>query len=319
MKKSALSGNLQKKGLFHCFVDNFKKEWRLHVLLLLPMIQLIVFCYYPMFGAQIAFRKYTPALGIWNSEWVGLYQFRKFFNSYQFNQVIWNSLRLSLYSLLAGFPVPILLALMINACPSRWFRKTVQMVTYAPYFISTIVLVAILNQFLSNTTGLYANIARALGATEVPNLQATPNTFDHIYVWSGIWQTAGYNAIIYIAALTGIDPTLYEAASIDGAGRFQKILHIDIPGLLPTAAIMLILSSGSLLNVGFEKIYLMQNSVNNAVSEVISTYVYKQGVGAGFPDYSYSTAVGLFNSIISFLLVVITNAGSKKMSGSSMW
>ncbi len=319
MNKQLPPRDLRRKGFFSRLAGSFKREWRLHVLMLIPLIQLIVFFYYPMYGAQIAFRKYMPAKGIWGSEWVGLMQFQKFFNSFQFRQVIWNSLRLSLYSLLAGFPFPILLALMINVCPSRRFRKTVQMVTYAPYFISTIVLVAILNQFLSNTTGLYANIARAFGATTIPNLQATISTFDHIYVWSGVWQTAGYNAIIYIAALTSIDPTLYEAASIDGAGRFQKIFHIDLPGILPTAAIMLILSSGSLLNVGFEKIYLMQNSVNNAVSEVISTYVYKQGIGAGFPDYSYSTAVGLFNSVISFILIVITNAASKRLSGSSMW
>lgn len=318
-KKVQLPVNIHREKRLKRLARNFRSEWQLHVLILIPLIHLLIFCYYPMYGAQIAFKKYSAAQGIWGSEWVGLYQFQKFFSSYQFKPVIWNSLRISLYSLIAGFPVPILLALMINACPSRRFRKTVQMVTYAPYFISTIVLVGMLNQFLSNTVGLYASIAKALGVQSVPNLLATASTFDHIYVWSGVWQTAGYNAIIYIAALTGIDPTLYEAASIDGAGRFQKILHIDIPGILPTAAILLILNSGSLLNVGFEKIFLMQNSVNNSVSEVISTYVYKQGIGAGFPDYSYSTAVGLFNSVISFALVVFTNTCSRKLGGSSMW
>ena len=313
------AGVLGRESFWQRVRRNFRKEWQLHVLILLPLIQLIIFHYYPMYGAQIAFRKYSAVKGIWGSEWVGLAQFRKFFSNYIFRQVLWNSLRLSLYSLVAGFPIPILLALLINACPSSRFRKVVQMVTYAPYFISTIVLIAILNQFLSNTVGIYANIARALGATEVPSILASTGAFDHIYVWSGVWQSAGYNAIIYIAALSSIDPTLYEAASIDGANRFQKIWNIDIPGILPTAAILLILNSGSLLNVGFEKIFLMQNSVNNSVSEVISTYVYKQGIGAGFPDYSYSTAVGLFNSVVSFILIVTTNMASKRLGGSSMW
>ncbi len=318
-KDSAGASLAARDGFLSRAAKHFRREWQLHLLMLLPLIQLIIFHYYPMYGAQIAFRKYSAVKGIWGSEWAGAAQFRKFFSNYMFRQVLWNSLRLSLYSLIAGFPIPIMLALQINACPSDRFKKLVQMVTYAPYFISIIVLIAILNQFLSNTVGIYANIARMFGAKDIPSILASVNSFDHIYVWSGVWQSAGYNAIIYIAALSAIDPTLYEAASIDGASRFQKVWHIDIPGILPTAAILLILNSGSLLNVGFEKIYLMQNSVNNSVSEVISTYVYKQGIGAGFPDYSYSTAVGLFNSVISFVLIVLTNTVSKKLGGSSMW
>lgn len=298
---------------------NFKKEWRLHALILLPVIWLLVFAYYPMYGAQIAFKKYTARQGIWGSPWVGLAQFEKFFSNYQFENVIWNSLRISLYSLLAGFPIPILLALMINVAPSKSFRKAVQLVTYAPYFISTIILVGMLNQFLSDTTGLYGQFARLFGVSNPPTILANAKSFDHVYVWSGIWQTAGYGSIVYIAALTNVDPSLYEAASIDGANRYQKIVHIDLPSILPTAAILLILNCGSIMNVGFEKIYLMQNSVNNAVSEVISTYVYKQGVGAGYPDYSYSTAVGLFNSIISLALVAGANAASRRLGSGSLW
>ncbi len=301
------------------YVKRFRKEWRLHVFMLLPLIWILVFAYYPMLGAQIAFKKFVASQGIWGSSWVGFANFEKFFSNYQFKNLIWNSFRISIYSLIAGFPIPIILALMINAAPGRIFRKTVQMVTYAPYFISTIILVGMLLQFLSNTMGLYGQFARLFGVQNPPSILANVKSFDHIYVWSGVWQTAGYGSIIYIAALSSIDPTLYEAASIDGASRFQRIIHIDIPSILPTAAIILILNCGSIMNVGFEKIFLMQNNINNSVSEVISTYVYKTGIGAGFPDYSYSTAVGLFNSLVSLVMVVGANAAAKQLGSSSLW
>lgn len=296
-----------------------KRDWRLHVMIALPVIWLIIFCYVPMYGVQIAFRKYLPAAGIWGSPWVGMDDFQRFFNNYQFEQIIWNSLRISVYSLLAGFPMPILLALMINSAPNRRFQKAVQLITYAPYFISTVVMVGMILQFLSTTVGIYSQICRMLGIQNPVNLLAKPQYFDHIYVWSGIWQGTGYGAIVYIAALAGVDPSLYEAATIDGASRLQRVIYIDLPSILPTAVILLILNMGSVLNVGFEKIFLMQNDLNKAVSEVISTYVYKTGLGAGVPDYSYSTAVGLFNSVISCVLVVATNMLSRKLGSTSLW
>ncbi len=296
-----------------------KRDWRLHVLIALPVIWLIVFCYAPMVGAQIAFRKFQGNLGIWGSPWVGFDNFEKFFKSPYFKQVIWNSLRISVYSLVAGFPASIILALMINAVGGAGFKKTVQMVTYAPYFISTVVMVGMVIQFLSPTVGLYGQIAKLFGINNPVNLLAKSQYFDHIYVISGIWQGAGYGAIIYIATLSGVDPSLYEAATIDGATKLHKIRYIDLPSILPTAMILLIMNMGSILNVGFEKIYLLQNPINKAVSEVISTYVYKVGIGAGFPDYSYSTAVGLFNSVISCALVLTANALSRRIGQSSLW
>ncbi len=296
-----------------------KRDWRLHVLIALPVVWLIVFCYAPMVGAQIAFRKFQGNLGIWGSPWVGFANFTKFFASPYFRQVIWNSLRISVYALVAGFPASIILALMINAVSGTGFKKTVQMVTYAPYFISTVVMVGMVIQFLSPTVGLYGQLSGLLGINNPTNLLAKSQYFDHIYVISGIWQGAGYGAIIYIATLSGVDPSLYEAATIDGATKLQKIRHIDLPSILPTAMILLIMNMGSILNVGFEKIFLLQNPMNKAVSEVISTYVYKVGIGAGFPDYSYSTAVGLFNSVISCALVLTANALSRRVGQSSLW
>ncbi|NLG25060.1 MAG: sugar ABC transporter permease [Clostridiales bacterium] len=296
-----------------------RRDWRLHAMMLLPLAWLIIFCYVPMYGAQIAFRKYLAADGIWGSEWAGLSNFQKFFSNFKSKTVIWNALRISLYSLAAGFPAPILLALLINACPFARFRKTVQLITYAPYFISTVVMVGMVLQFLSPTVGLYGQITKLIGARNPVNILAKPQYFDHVYVLSGIWQGTGYGAIIYIAALSGVDPSLYEAATIDGASRFQKILFIDVPSIMPTAAILLILNMGSLMNVGFEKIYLLQNNLNMSASEVISTYVYKTGIGAGLPDYSYSTAVGLFNSVISCVLVVSANALARRMGSTSLW
>lgn len=313
------SGGMSKPGFGARCLRALKRDWRLHALIALPVIWLMVFCYAPMVGAQIAFRKFQGNLGIWGSPWVGLDNFTKFFASPHFKQVIWNSLRISVYSLVAGFPASIALALMINAVGRARFKKTVQLITYAPYFISTVVMVGMVIQFLSPTVGLYGQITKLFGISNPTNLLAKSQYFDHIYVISGIWQGAGYGAIIYIATLSGVDPSLYEAATIDGATKLHKIRYIDLPSVLPTAMILLIMNMGSILNVGFEKIYLLQNPINKAVSEVISTYVYKVGIGAGFPDYSYSTAVGLFNSVISCALVLTANALSRRVGQSSLW
>ena len=300
-------------------LHKLKTDWQLHAMILLPLIWLIIFCFVPMTGVQIAFRNFQASQGIWNSPWVGLDNFEKFFTNPHAVRVIWNSLRISVYMLLASFPVPIILALLINALPSRRFSKTVQLVTYAPHFISTVVMVSILIQFMNPTFGIYGQIMRFFGDPNPVNLLARPQYFDNIFVASGIWQSAGFGAIIYIATLSAVDPTMYEAADIDGATKFQKIWYIDIPNLIPTAVILFILNMGTILNVGFERIFLMQNDLNVGVSEVISTFVYKTGIAAGFPDFSFATAVGLFNSAISFVLVVSANAVARRLGDHSLW
>lgn len=296
-----------------------KKNWRLYLFLLVPVAYILIFAYVPMAGLQLAFKRFNAADGIWGSPWVGMEQFQKFFSSYQFERVLKNTLTLSLYGLLAGFPFPILLALILNSLRSGRYRKTAQTITYLPYFISTVVLVGILAQVLNPRVGLVANITLAFSGGEPADLMASPDAFPHLYVWSGVWQAMGYNSIIYIAALSGVDPNLHEAAQIDGANRFQRVLHIDFPAILPTATILLILNAGQLMNVGFEKAYLMQNSMNQSASEVISTYVYKVGLAASVTDFSYATAIGLFNSVVNMVLIVLVNFASKRLNGNSLF
>ena len=296
-----------------------KKNWRLYLFLLVPVAYILIFAYVPMAGLQLAFKRFNAADGIWGSPWVGVEQFQRFFSSYQFGRVLKNTLTLSLYGLLAGFPFPILLALILNSLRSDRYRKTAQTITYLPYFISTVVLVGILAQVLNPRVGLVANITMAFSGGEPANLMASPDAFPHLYVWSGVWQAMGYNSIIYIAALSGVDPNLHEAAQIDGANRFQRVLHIDFPAILPTATILLILNAGQLMNVGFEKAYLMQNSMNQSASEVISTYVYKVGLAASVTDFSYATAIGLFNSVVNMVLIVLVNFASKRLNGNSLF
>lgn len=296
--------------------------WQLYLFLLIPVVWILIFCYYPMLGAQIAFRKYVPTQGIWGSKWVGFANFEKFFSSYMFRRVLFNTLRISFYSLLASFPLTILLALVINSIQSLRFKKVVQMITYIPHFISVVVLVGMIIQMMSPVSGLYGAFYRLLGGAGMPvDILGKPDAFPHLYVWSGVWQSIGWGTIIYIAALAGVDPALHEAAEVDGATRWKRIIHIDIPSILPTASVMLILSCGGIMNVGFEKSFLMQNSLNLRVSEVISTYVYKVGLSGGASDYSYSSAIGLFNSAINCILLISMNTLSKRMSAddNSLW
>lgn len=295
-----------------------EKNWQLTAMIFLPFCFVILFYYAPMYGIQIAFKDYKAVDGIWGSQWVGLKHFTKFFNSYQFTRVIRNTVFLSIYSLIAGFPVPILLALALNCCKNLKFKKTVQMVTYAPHFISVVVLIGMVIQVLSPKYGIINNAIKALGGEEIL-FMAEGKYFRSIYVWSGIWQSMGFSAIIYISALSSIDPTLHEAAIVDGASRFKRIIHIDIPGIVPTIVILLILSAGSLMNVGFEKVLLLQNPTNTEYSEVISTLIYKQGLASAIPQYSYSTAIGIFNSIINFLLLVMVNTIAKRLGETSLW
>ncbi|MEK5061645.1 sugar ABC transporter permease [Paenibacillus sp. FSL H7-0326] len=284
--------------------------------MLLPaVILLLLFAYIPMYGIVIAFKEYSPALGIGGSPWAGLKYFEKFFNSYQFDTTIKNTLILSLYSL-ATFPIPIMLALMINQMRENRFKRFFQTVTYMPHFISTVVMVGLLLILLSPSTGLIGHIYRLFGA-EAPNLMGSPGLFSSVYVWSDVWQHTGWDSIIFIAALSAVSPSLYEAATMDGASRWQKIWYIDLPMLMPTAVTLLILRVGSLLGVGFEKVYLMQNNLNISSSEVISTYVYKIGMLSS--QYSFSSAINLANTIINFILLIMVNEISKKYSKNSLW
>lgn len=305
----------RKRGLD---VKRFKKNWQLYIIFLLPLIYIIIFKYYPMYGAQIAFRDYNIAKGIEDSQWVGFKHFKRFFRSYEFKRLIKNTLGISLYSLVASFPFPIILALCLHYANNEKFKKTVQMVTYAPYFISSVVMVSMILQILAPRTGIINNIRVLLGKSRV-DFMGKPELFKTIYVWSGIWQGTGYSAIIYLASLTNIDQVLHEAAIIDGASKWQRMWYIDLRGILPTAVTILILNCGQILNVGFEKILLMQNSLNLRTSEVIDTYVYKVGLASNTVNFAYPTAIGLFKSIVGLFLIVIVNEIAKKVGENSLW
>lgn len=304
--------NGRPRGLLKSIVRNYELY-----LFLLPAI-LIIFCfnYIPMYGVQIAFKKYSPRFGIWNSPWVGFDQFSKFFASYQSKNVITNTVILSLYSIAVSFPVPIIMALMLNQIKAKRFKRVLQTATYMPHFISTVVIVGMLSIFLSPTTGLYGNLMRMLGATPGTPM-GNPGLFRHIYVWSDAWQHTGWDSIIYLAALASVDPSLYEAAKVDGANKIHIVRYIDLPSLVPTMMILLLLRMGSVMSVGFEKVYLMQNPLNTPVSEIISTYVYKVGIESA--QYSYSAAVGLFQTLVNFTLLVSANALSLRISKNSLW
>jgi len=294
--------------------------WQLYVFLLLPVIYILVFAYWPMFGLQIAFKKFTIVKGIWDSPWVGLKNFIKFFNAYQFSDVMFNTITLSLYAILAAFPFPILFALVLNTVEHPKLKKTVQTITYMPHFISVVVIVGMMMQIFHPMAGLYGRFMHALTGEIPSDLFANPKAFPHLYVWSGVWQGFGYNSIIYIAALTNVSAEIHEAAEVDGASRFQRVIHVDFPALLPTITIMLILRMGSIMSIGFEKTYLMQNSLNLSRSEIISTFVYKKGLGAGASnDYSYSTAIGMFNSVVNLILISSVNWFSRRVSETSLW
>ena len=296
------------------------RDWQLYLFILIPLIWVIIFCYTPMAGVQIAFRKYQPRMGIWNSKWVGLYQFEKFFKSNQFNRVVSNTFLLSVYTILCSFPIPIIFALVLNSIRSHRFTTIAQTVVTMPHFISVVVLVGILLQVFNSRTGIYGIVLEQLTGSYPADLFAKPTNFRHMYVWSGVWQQFGWNSIIYIAALSAVSPELHEAAQIDGASRFQRILHVDFPAILPTITIMLILRMGNVMTIGFEKAFLMQNSLNLSTSEIISTYVYKVGLSsAGTTDFSYSTAIGLFNSVINLVLISGTNLIARRLGGNSLW
>ena len=293
-----------------------KRNWVLYLLLLPALIYIATFNYGPMYGIQIAFRNFTFADGISGSKWVGWKWFKYFFNSAKCWPLIRNTLIISFYSVLAGFPVPIILALMLHNIPSVKFKRTAQTITYLPHFISLVVVVGMISCFTSINSGWINTLIEALGGERV-YLMGKPEYYRHLYVWSGVWQEAGWGSIIYMAALTGVSPELHEAATIDGASKLQRIRHIDLPAILPTITIMLIMRCGSIMSVGFDKSYLMMNDLNLDVSQVIATYTYEMGLLSG--KYSYSTAISLFNNVINFVFLTAVNKFAKIVSGSSLW
>lgn len=295
---------------------NIRMNAGLYVMLAIPLAWYIIFKYIPMYGLQIAFRRFNPTLGITKSPWVGITYFKQFFNSYYFSDILWNTVSLSLFTMLVGFPIPIILALLINEIKNTKFKKVIQNITYMPNFLSVVVIVSMLSLFSNRDYGLFNKITGLFGAAPV-DFMSKPNYFQPLYVLSNVWQYMGFNAIIYIAALASVDQELYEAASIDGASRMQKIIHISIPCIMSTIIVLFIMRIGNLMSVGFEKVYLMQNSVTLSASEVISTFIYKNGIQKG--QFSYSTAVGMFNSVINFILLISANFISKKTTKTGLW
>jgi len=297
-------------GLTAQFGRHLRHYWQLWIMVLPAIAFTIVFAYVPMYGLQLAFRKYVPSQGLTGGEWVGFDYFLQFFNSPLFSTIMLNTIRVSLWTLVLGFIAPIVLALLVNQIASPRIKGFVQTITYMPHFISVVVIVAMINIFLRPESGF-------IGQMFSENLLADPDAFVHIYWVSDVWQHCGWNAIIYLAALSTVDTSLYEAAKIDGAGRLRLIRYVDIPAILPTAAILLILNMGSVLSVGFEKVFLMQNTLNLSASEVIATYTYKIGILGN--QFSYSTAIGLFNTVINFVFLIVANHLAKRTTGSSVF
>lgn len=292
----------------------FKKYGQLYLLLLPALLYVLIFSYGPMYGIIIAFKNFKPKLGYLGSEWVGFEHFIRFFTYQDFWKMIRNTLSISVYSL-ATFPCSLILALLLNEVKNVAFKKTIQMVTYAPYFFSTVVMCGMV-VLMVGRNGPIGRLYEAISGVST-NLLSVPKYFSSIYVWSGVWQTVGWSTVIYMAALAGVPGELVEAAKIDGAGRLQVIRHINIPCILPTVIIMFIMSTGNILSVGFEKIFLLQNELNLEVSRVLSTYTYEIGLVGG--QFSYSTAIGLFNNTVNIVMVLISNAISKKLSGTGIW
>jgi putative aldouronate transport system permease protein len=292
------------------------RYWELYLFLVPAIVLIAVFNYWPMYGIQIAFRDYKPLLGITGSKWVGLKHFNRLLSLPALKQIVSNTFTLAALGIVVGFPFPIMLAIILNQLRSERFKRVVQTVTYLPHFISTVVLVGMLFVFLSPTYGIWGVIARELGV-EARNIMGEKSSFKWVYTISGIWQNCGWDAIIYLAALSSIDPTLYEAAVIDGANRWHRIWYIDLPSILPTMTILLILSSGGFLSVGFDKVFLMQTDATLSVSEIISTYTYKMGLVNS--QYSFSTAVSLLNTLVNFIILVTVNFIASKVSETSLW
>lgn len=296
--------------------SRIKRDYELYLFLLPIVLIYLLFRYYPMYGVQIAFKDFSPSQGIWGSSWVGFQHFVDFFNAYNFWTIITNTLTLSFLSLIFSFPAPIIIAIMLNQMMSKRFKKIIQTVIYAPHFISIVVLVGMMNVFLSPNSGIINHIITWFGGEPIL-FMADEDWFRPLYILSGVWQETGFATIIYLAALAGVNPELHEAATMDGASKWKRIWHVEIPGILPTIVILLILALGNIMSIGFEKAFLMQNDLNYATSNIIPTYVYELGIQKA--QYSFSTAVGLFNSVINIILIVAVNRIAKKMTETSLW
>ena len=320
-KKSGRRGQLGEDSMIRRKTSVWRRIagcWQLYVMLAPPVAWTIIFLYWPLYGIQIAFKNFSVALGITGSPWVGMQYFSQFIHSYQFWPLIRNTLFLNIYELCAVFPLPIVLALLLNAVRSKLYSRGVQLITYAPHFISTVVVVGILVMLLDPNGGLVNQFVTFIGAQPIDFL-GNVSWFRHVYVWSSAWQTLGYSAIIYLAALAGIDPQLHEAARVDGANIMRRIWHIDLPGVLPVSIVLLVLNMGSVLSTSFEKILLMQNSLNLSVSEVIDTYVYKVAFQSTIPQFSYGTAIGVFKSVIALTLLLLANWAARRVSNQGLF
>lgn len=295
---------------------SIRKNWDLYLLVLPVVVYFLLIKYLPMYGILIAFKDFSASKGIWDSDWVGMKHFIRFFHNYQFWTLIKNTVEISFFQILVGFPMPIIFALLVNEVRGKWFKKSVQSITFMPHFLSTVVLAGMVIAFLSPSTGLVNNVIRLFGGEPI-YFMTEPGMFKPIYVLSDIWQNMGFSSVLYIAVLAGIDKHLYEAAMIDGANKLRRLIDIAIPCLIPTAVIMLIFQFGTIMDIGFEKIYLLQNELNHTSSSVISTYVYEMGLLGS--QFSFSAAVGLFNSVINFGLIIIVNQLAKRVGGTSLW
>jgi putative aldouronate transport system permease protein len=310
-----IAGAAVQKSYFKRLGQNIKVHWELYLLILPALAYFIIFHYIPMYGVQIAFRDYLPGIGFLESPWVGFENFRRFFNTYAFKTVIKNTLSISVSSLILGMPCPVLLALMLNMLRTKRFKSTVQIISYAPHFISSVAMGGMILVFLSSN-GFMNTLFKNLGLEPI-HFMAKAELFAPIYVLSGIWKSTGYGSIIYLAALSSVDMELYEAAKIDGASRLRMIWHIDLPAIIPTMVILLIMNAGRIMSVGYELVLLLQNTMNMSSSEIISTYTYR--VGLLQHDFSYSTAIGLFNNIINIILLYSVNWIAGKLNETSLW
>lgn len=293
-----------------------RRNWGLYLLMVPAIVIFICFTYLPMYGVVIAFKDFRPALGIMGSKWAGFKYFERYFSSYMFSNTIINTLVISLYTIAVTFPLPIVIALMCNQMYAKRFKKFFQVSTYLPHFISTVVMCGMIILFLSPSSGVIPKLCSQIGI-KTGDLMGNADAFSSIYVWTEAWQHVGWDSIMYIAALSAVDPQLYEAAVVDGANKWQKMRYIDIPMLIPTAITLFILRTGSVMSVGFEKVYLLQNDLNIGASEIISTYVYKMGLKSN--QYSYSAAIGLFNNVVNFILLLSVNFIAKKMGDTSLF
>lgn len=297
-----------------------RRDWQYYLFILLPLAYFIIFKFFPMAGLQIAFRDYTPRGGIWNSPWVGMENVIKFIQSYQFGRVVKNTFLLSVYGFSMNTIIPLAFALIYNAIEKPRFKKVTQTIVTLPHFISVVVLVGILMQLFNNRIGLYGILYENFFGEYPPDIFGNPKAFRHLYVWSSIWQNFGWNAIIYIATLSGVDAGLHEAAQLDGASRLQRIWHVDLPYLTPTIVILTVMGMGRIMSVGFEKAFLMQNSLNLEYSELISTYVYRIGLsGTTVSDFSYATAIDLFNAVLNLVLLFLANLAGRRLTETSLW